>query len=71
MSIDHIHRMAALASRAKTRIKVSGKRGLTDASEDEIYAMAEICDLLLEDYNGPLIHGEPDLSIINKPALEA
>lgn len=65
-----VHRVAGLASRAKTRIKVYGKRGLTDASEEEIRAMAEFLDLFLEDYPGPLTPGEPDLALKPTPELE-
>ena len=65
-----VHRMIALASRAKTRVKVQGKRGLTDATEDEVRAMAFICDLFLADYTDPLTKGEPDLTLAPNPELE-
>ncbi|MCH2165934.1 MAG: hypothetical protein MK098_15005 [Marinovum sp.] len=65
-----IHRVTALASRAKTRIKNWGQRGLTDASEEEIFAMAYFCNLVLEDYPGSLIPGAPDLSLVPAQTLE-
>jgi hypothetical protein len=65
-----IHRMVVLASRAKTRVKEQGKRGLTDASEEEVWAMAFFCDLFLADYTGPLTKGEPDLPLIPTPEVE-
>jgi hypothetical protein len=59
-----------LASRAKTRVKVQGKRGMTDATEDEVRAMAFFCDLFLADYSGPLTKGEPDLTLTPNLELE-
>lgn len=71
VSVDpEVHRMIALASRAKTRIKENGKRGLTDATEDEVFALAFFCNLFLADYTGPLTKGEPDLTHIPNPEME-
>lgn len=60
MSSDDIKRQMQLASRAKTKVKKQGHRGICDLSFDEISALAFIADLFLVDYEGPLIRGDPD-----------
>lgn len=56
---EQTHRLVHLAARAKTKVETQGMRGLTNLSQDEVFAMAFVCDLFLEDYEGPLTRGEP------------
>ncbi|KQI69400.1 hypothetical protein AN189_02975 [Loktanella sp. 3ANDIMAR09] len=63
-----LRRIVALASRAKTKVKQRGKRGVLDLTEDESFALAYVADVFLADYTGPLTRGEPDLNLI--PELE-
>lgn len=69
-----VARMVSLASRAKTRIKAMGgnmlQRAQTDVTTDEIMAMAEFCDLFLEDHPDALKKGDPDISDIIKTEKE-
>jgi len=60
MSCAETTRQMQLASRAKTKVKKYGHRGICDLSFDEIRALAFIVDILLVDYEGPLIRGDPD-----------
>lgn len=55
-----IDRMIVLASRAKTKVKQRGTRGICDLSFDEIRALAFIADVFLADYHGPLTRGDPN-----------
>lgn len=60
MSCVETKRQMQLASRAKTKVKKQGHRGICDLSFDEIRALAFIADIFLVDYEGPLIRGDPD-----------
>jgi hypothetical protein len=63
MTRSEIHRLTALASRAKTKVKQRGARGVSELSHDETLALAFIADTVLSDYEGPLTRGKPDLSV--------